>query len=221
MSKLNICPFCKSLKIYKLQNNYIKCSKCLKKISLNKYFKDIEVIKYFCNDINALVCSKELNLNYKSVLNRYELFRKIIASYLEELHYSMPLDNSSYEEYYYFTTRQKQKKIKSLYDAINIIGFSTNNTVFTLLMPKLRKTFDEKSDESFEKYLNWRKINSDNLKRSHLKSFWDFLEESLKKYKGINEENFFYYLKECEFKYNFSKEDNLLQLQSLYFKNNN
>jgi len=146
------------------------------------------------------------------------LLRKYITNYLEEEHYHYIEDYSSYEEFYYFTNREKINKNKSLYNAINIIGFYSNKKIFTLLMPKLPQYNDEEANKTFEKYLKWHKIYSTNSYQNHLTVFWKYLEENLKKYKGINEENFFYYLKECEFKFNYLQNKQLEILKKIYYK---
>ena len=46
---------------------------------------------------------------------------------------------------------------------------------------------------------------------------WKFLEKNLKKYKGVEEENFFFYLKECEFRFNYSKEEQLEIIENIYY----
>lgn len=216
--KVSNCPYCHSKRLYTLQNNYKKCSSCGRKFSPKKLHTDNTIIEFFCNNINANRCAKILGVNYRTVQNRYMLFRKLIATYLEELHYNMPVDNSSYEEYYYFTNNQKKNKKKSLYDAINIIGFYSNKKIFTLLMPRLPVYNNEEDTKTFENYLKWHKIHSKNAYSTPLNIFWKYLEENLKKYKGVDNENFFYYLKECEFKFNYLQNKQIEILKELYFK---
>lgn len=211
------CPKCEHPHLYDLKNNYKKCAKCYYKFSYTRYEQDFQIIKLFCSNKTALESSKVLNINYRTVSNKYMLFRKLIANHLQELYYQQPQDNSSYEEYYYFTQRQKEKKIKSLYEAINIIGFYANRKVFTLLMPPLTSVHPDES-ESFERYLSWHKLQSQDAHKTPLKVFFLFCEQNLKKYKGINSKNFFYYLKECEFKYNYLINEQIELLCKLYFK---
>jgi transposase-like protein len=218
MYNISNCPFCDSKRLYHLKDEYNKCSFCNKKFSLKKLHKDNTIIEFFCNNINANKCSKILNLNYRTVQNRYVLFRRLIANYSEKNYHSSIQDNSSYEEFYYFTNRQKSNKRKSLYDAINIIGFYSNKNIFTLLMPKLPTYNSKKDTKSFESYLKWHKIYSQNSYTTPLNVFWKYLEENLKKYKGINEENFFFYLKECEFKFNHLQNRQIEILKELYFQ---
>lgn len=178
---------------------------------------DYQILTHFCSNINALHSSNLLQLNYKTVSNKYSLFRKLIASYLEEKYQQTSDKNSAYEEFYYFTQRQQHKK-KSLYDAINIIGFYSNGFIYTLLMPPLVKSSLQEHDKNFEKYLSWHKIQSTNAYATSLNVFWSYLEQNLKKYKGVSYKNFFYYLKECEFKYNFVLNKQIEILKNLYFK---
>ena len=216
--KLNNCPFCNHHILYTLPDNYKKCKSCKRKFSLKKLQTDITIINYFCNNINANKTAQILELNYRTVQNRYMLFRKLIANFLDEEYNNSIKDNSSYQEYYYFTTREHNKKNRSLFDAINIIGFYSSKKIYTLLMPKLHKHSIESSTKDYEYYLKWHKLYSINSYKTPLSIFWKYLEENLKKYKGVDEKNFFYYLKECEFKFNYLQNNQISILKDLYFK---
>mgnify|MGYP003597297958 FL=1 len=188
-----ICKNCKNDSFYQLQNEYIKCKICAKKYSLKKLKTDENIIIGFWQDKTALELSKELNLNYKTIKSRFDEIRYKLSKFLEEEYYSMPKDYSEYEEFYYFSQKQKLQNIKSLYEAINIIGFYSNEKIYTLLMPNLKHRRESKN-EGFEEYLNWHKIYSQNSYKTKLYDFWKFLEENLKKYNGVSYESFFYYL---------------------------
>ena len=132
-----ICQNCKSVEFYTLASDYIKCKKCAKKFSLKKIEKDILIIQKFCENKTAFEISNELKLNYKTVKDRFDLLRQKIAVYSEDIYNSLIKDNTEYEEFYYLKEREKVKKKKSLSEAINIIGFYSNQKVYTLLMPKI------------------------------------------------------------------------------------
>jgi hypothetical protein len=136
-----------------------------------------------------------------------------------ENEYNSSIKNyNEYEEFYYIKEREKKKKKKSLSEAINIMGFYSNEKVYTLLMPKIgKRAFD--IEDGFIQYLNWNKIHSLNSHQTKLNEFWKFLEDNLKKYKGIEENNFFFYLKECEFRFNYPKDAQIEILRNLYFNN--
>ena len=209
-----ICQNCNNTTFYTLANDYIKCKTCAKKYSLKKLQKDNLIIIQFCENKNALKISKELELNYKTVKDRFDIFRKRIALFLEHEYNHSIKDYNEYEEFYYIKEREKKKKKKSLSESINIMGFYSNKKVYTLLMPKIgRRAFD--IEDGFIQYLNWNKIHSLNSHQTNLNIFWKFLEDNLKKYKGFEEDNFFYYLKESEFKFNYTKDEQIEILRNL------
>lgn len=209
-----ICQNCNNTTFYTLANDYIKCKTCAKKYSLKKLQKDDLIIIQFCENKNALKISKELELNYKTVKDRFDIFRKRIALFLEHEYNHSIKDYNEYEEFYYIKEREKKKKKKSLSESINIMGFYSNKKVYTLLMPKIgRRAFD--IEDGFIQYLNWNKIHSLNSHQTNLNIFWKFLEDNLKKYKGFEEDNFFYYLKESEFKFNYTKDEQIEILRNL------
>ena len=75
-------------------------------------------------------------------------------------------------------------------------------------MPNLKHR-RESLNQGFEEYLNWHRIYSKESYKTKLYDFWKFLEENLKKYKGVEQDNFFYYLKECEFRFNYDKKEQI------------
>ena len=72
------CQNCNNTNFYILANDYIKCKKCAKKYSLKKIEKDKQVAISFSQNKNALETSKELQLNYKTVKDRFDIYRKEI-----------------------------------------------------------------------------------------------------------------------------------------------
>ena len=210
------CQNCNNTTYYTLANDYIKCKICAKKYSLKKLQREEQIIIKFCENKNASEASKELLVNYKTVKDRYDLYRKQISIFLENEYNNSIKEYNEYEEFYYIKEREKKKKKKSLNQAINIMGFYSNEKVYTLLMPKIgNRAFD--IDNGFIQYLNWKKIHSQNSHKTKLNEFWFFLENNLKKYKGIEDDNFFFYLKESEFKFNYSQKEQIEILKELSF----
>jgi len=207
------CPNCQSKSFYQLANNYIKCKKCTKKISLKKREKDILIVEKFCENKNALQTANELDLHYKTVKDRFDFLRKNIAIFLEDIYHSSIKDYTEYEEYYYLKNSEKKRKKKSLNNSINIIGFYSNQRVYTLLMPSVRNSGLE--EDGFMQYMIWYRLRSKNAHQTNLQIFWKYLDNNLRKYKGINKENFFYYIKEYEFKFNYTKSEQLAILNSI------
>ena len=53
---------------------------------------------------------------------------------------------------------------------------------------------------------------------NNIVSFWEYFEKTILKYKGLKNDTFIYFLKECEFKYNHTKEETIELLIKQYFK---
>ena len=164
------CPYCDHHITYTLKTAQKKCAKCLKKFSEKKILFEKKVINLFTEDYTINRCVKEHNLNYTTIKNKYENYRKSIASFLEDEYKNQEV--KEYDEYIYLA--QSKQKIKENY-------------------------FKE-----FSKFMMLNKISKIQKKENIIASFWIFFEESILKYKGINKDNFFYYLKEIELKFNYS-----------------
>jgi transposase-like protein len=206
------CPYCNHCVTYKLKTGQEKCSKCRRKFSSAKILLEEKICEYFCDDINVNETAKELNINYTTVQKRFQKYRENISSYLEE-QYSL-YETSQYDEYVYIP--KSKKKIKeNIFEAQNFLTFCYDeNKVYNLLMPNLSRYKEQfRSDnleevyfKEFSRFMMFNKIAKTKKLDNPIISFWNFFENCILKYKGINNESFFYYLKECEFKFNYTKE---------------
>ncbi len=114
----------------------------------------------------------------------------------------------AFEEYLYLE-KSKRKSKKNIFDAYNFLTFNYDGKIYNLLLPNLNRYKPLFLEDGLEEvyYKEFEKF----LRRSHLGTnpnktileFWDFFEEFILKFKGVRRENFFYYLKEAEFKFNF------------------
>jgi transposase len=214
------CIYCHNKKLYKLQTGQLKCSGCKKKFSPNKITKELEIIQCFCDDMSVNKAAKILQLNYLTVQKRYELFRSLIANYLENEYRDKKV--IEYDEYIYLP--QSKKKIKeNIFDAQNFLSFYYEEKVYNLLMPSLNMYKQQFLDDGaqaiyfkeFSKFMMLNKISKTQKKENIITNFWLFFEESILKYKGIRHDNFFYYLKEIEFKFNYTQDKQEEILMSL------
>ncbi len=208
---MNNCSFCHTTHLYLLRNGHIKCAQCKRKFSPKKYERDKKIIQSFCNNTNALQASKLHNLNYVTVQKRYQNLRRLITTYLDNEHHKDSMLSQEYDEYIYM-------KNENIYAAQNFLTFNYHNRIYNLMLPSLYKfrTFD-KNDEELSKFLFLNKIAKLESKYGKINEFWEYLEEFLKPYKGVNSENFVYYLKEAEFKFNYDKKVQEEILLKLYF----
>lgn len=221
------CPYCGKNRLYKVSKTSLKCPTCSKKFSVVKLQRDYDVLKYFIEDISAKKCSEKTNLNYKTIKERFDDFRKIILLHIEEIYKKNHKEFMEYDEYY-FLPKHKRGKVKHLFESIGILGqVYSDNKVYTILLPDqfahLRDNIYEKDVnmayiKEYSKYLNRYKIVHFEQFDSKIIEFWAYLEKKLDKYKGISRNNFIYYLKECEFKFNYTKEEQFDIIWNLWLK---
>ncbi len=222
--KKEICPFCGSRYLYVVTKTSLKCSTCKRKFSLIKLKKDIEIMDCFCDNMSANECAKILHVNYKSVKDRYMDFRKLLLLHVEKLYKKNRTEFSEYDEYY-FLPQNKRGKVKYLFEAVGILGMVYNAKVYTLLLPDqfshLKNALGNVKItymKEYAKYLNRYKIVHYEKFDSLLIRFWIYLEDKLLHFKGISRENFIYYLKEYEFKFNHNKEEQKKILWKLWIE---
>jgi len=206
------CPYCNHSVTYILKTGQKKCSRCKRKFSVNKILLEQQICESFCNDKNINETIKNLQINYSTVQKRFISYREYIVSYQEE-QYSLH-ETSEYDEYVYLP--KSKKKIKeNIFEAQNFLTFCYDkNKVYNLLMPNLNRykqqfqsdNLEEVYFKEFSRFMMFNKIAKTKKMDNPIISFWNFFENTILKYKGINSENFFYYLKECEFKFNYTKD---------------
>ncbi len=170
----------------------------------------MNTIKVFCDNLSINQATNKLDLNYITIKNRYDIFRKLVAKYLEDEYLGKEV--VEYDEYIYLEKSKKKIK-KNIFDAQNFLTFHYEDKVYNLLMPNLNRYKDQFLEDGvdkayfneFSKFMMFNKIAKIQNVENLITKFWIFFEDSIKKYKGIKSENFFYYLKEIEFKFNYDR----------------
>ncbi|WP_434638082.1 transposase [Sulfurimonas sp. NW7] len=218
------CLYCGGY-MYRLHSHNIKCSQCKKKLSIKRVNTVLFLMEAFLDNKSALDASKLLHISYVCAKNYYQDFRMLCANISEE-HYMKIRDNAvEYEEYFYL---EKSKKHKSgaIFDAYNFLTFDYNGYIYTLLMPSLQKyknqfledNLEDTYTKEFKKFQRASKLIRLSNKENKILDFWKYFEKSILVYKGVSHKLFDYYLKEFEFKFNYSKEEALELLIQNYFK---
>lgn len=162
-----------------------------------------------------------LGINYLTVKVRFELFRGLIANFLEDAYQGK--DVLEYDEYIYLNKSKKKVK-ENIFDAQNFLTFHYEDKIYNMLMPNLNRYKNEFLDsgaqeahfKEFSKFMMLNKISKTQKRENLITKFWIFFEQEILKYKGIRDKNFFYYLKEIEFKFNYSYKEQKEILSSLY-----
>jgi len=208
------CIYCKHTKLYKLANGHLKCALCKRKISPAKIEKTKQLIDAFCKNMTARVASKEYKFSYMTTKKYYDHIRLLITQYLEDQYNEHAGEIKEFDEYFYLE-KSKKKDENTIFDIQNFLTFDYGGKVYNILMPSLRKYRGVPYDQ-LSRFITFRRV----AKLEHLDNtiikFWNFFEENIKRYKGVDKENFIYYLKEAEFKFNYTQEEQKNILFSLY-----
>ena len=204
------CIYCKA-QTYKLNNGYFKCKICKKKFSPKKFDRKKKIQECFCKDFSINRCAKTLKLNYITVQKEYKKIREDIILKQEEqfLNKKKILE---YDEYIYIPKSKANQK-SAIFDGFNFLTYNFDNKIYNILLPSLKRykpiLLEDSADEVYykelEKFLlSWHLSNSGGS--SFIKSFWQYFEEFMLRFNGINSDNFIYYLKEAEYKFNYGCE---------------
>jgi transposase len=220
------CIFCNKNKLYRIKDNRIKCKHCNKYYSIKKLRTDIIVLYYFYLEISARKTANELELNYETVQSRFMHFRKCITKYcLEEarkLNGELELDET------YFGGRRKGKRGRGANNKAIAFGIlERKGKVYTIIVENvsketLMKAIEEKTHkgsvfytDGFKSYVDLKQYGKHNVirhdkdefvkEKNHIngiEGFWSFAKERFHKYHGIDKQNYPFYLKEMEFRFN-------------------
>jgi hypothetical protein len=215
---VNGCIVCAHKTLYTLANGYKKCAKCKKKFSPKKIAQHLKIVEGFCQDVSANDLAKRLNTHYVTVANAYRKCRLIIAALSQESFESHEHYIQEYDEYLYLP-KYKKSNPDSIYEAHNFLIFDYGK-IYTLTLPFSSKYLHyDKNPKELKNFLRDSKIAKLRSSLNTINEFCRFFESSIKKYKGVGENNFHYFLKEIEFKFNHPKEVRFTQLSTHYLKN--
>ena len=224
------CIFCDKYGLYKLKNKKVKCKHCKRYYSLNKLKRDMQILYYFYLELSARKTAKELNINYRLIHRKFMQFRKLIAEYCnnqaEKLNGKLELDES------YFGGKRKGDRGRGANNKAIVFGIlERNGEIYTKIVENVSKetlmkeienktqkgsvfyTDGWKSYTSLEQYGKHNIIRHDKdefvKEKNHIngiEGFWSFAKERFHKYHGIRKNNYPFYLKEMEFRFNHRNE---------------
>ena len=166
------CIYCGHYNLYKLKEGNFKCARCKRKFSPKKLDKKAKILKGFLDELTPQQIADKYNISYATVVKEIKHIREVIAQICEEEF----LKKESIEEFNEYS-----------FNNISFLTINYENKVYNLLLtttPSLQSQII--------------KIKSNKI----IPSFWKYLESFMKRFKGVKEENFFYYLKEAEFRFN-------------------
>lgn len=219
---LEHCPFCGNDTLYGLSDGRVKCSRCKRRYSVKKLQRERHLVNLFCREYNALAASKEARVSYVTAKNFFDRVRRRLPVLLEA-DYEQNRDRiAEYDEYLYLD-RSKRKDKRRIFDAHNLLTFDYGGRVYSILMPPLDRFKQAYLDDGleevyyreFSRFLNIHRIARLKSRHNTIVRFWAFLDEQMKRHRGVNRENFFYYLKEAEFLFNYPMPDREAILRSI------
>jgi transposase len=217
-----ICIYCNGI-LYKLSNGMVKCSSCAKKYSLLKLKRDFDVLDAFVESITARECAIKLDLSYQIVFNRYERIRKLIILHSHD-YYEYKRDKLDEFEEYMYICKSKKKDYTNIIESQNFITFAYGDKVYNFLLPSLKR-FQTKVDDGnseiahgneFKRFMLTSHISKLKTIENTITKFWHFFEDFITPYKGVKSEYFLGYLKEAEFKFNYTKKEQKEILMELW-----
>jgi len=224
----NICRYCSTEKLYNLKDNRVKCKECNRRYSIKQTSIDLWSLYYFSIETTANKASKELRVNYRTILTRFNNYRRKINQFQQSnfqlLRGEIECDES------YFGGRRKYLRGRSKSNKIIVLGLlERKGKIYTTVVENVKASslleeIKSKSDkgsvfytDQFKSYISlkfYRKhllvdhqekfVNGKNHING-IEGFWSYAKERLLKYHGVSKQNFILYLKELEFRYNFRK----------------
>ncbi|MCF6245112.1 MAG: transposase [Sulfurovum sp.] len=198
------CIYCEHPYTYLLADNQCKCGKCKRKFSLRKIEREKKLYSLFSEGVNASGASKQTGMHFATVQKRYDKFRRNLALYADELYQLNSHRVTGYDEYLYLP---KSLKVERNIDKLqHFLTMSYDNTVYNIMLPKTKRsvllTDNEQEDKLLLKYLKFNKVAKLSKAQSTITEFWDYFENFICQYKGVSDEQFIYYLKEAEWRFN-------------------
>jgi transposase len=192
-----------------------------------------QIMKLFCEDLQATQIANITGVSRVTINKILKEVRQRIAAFCET---ESPLSGEvEVDESYFGARRIKGKRGRGAYGKTIVFGiFKRNGNVYTEIVPNAsRATLQAviRGRVSIESVIHsdkWRGYNGlvdlgykkhfrvDHGKnefvfgRSHIngiEGFWGLAKSRLAKFKGLSMTTFYFHLKECEFRYNYRKEN--------------
>ena len=189
------CIYCKNKTTYLLGDGLRKCSRCRKKFSPKRLKRERELADLFllAEQSPVTLLGERSPININTIKKHFMLFRTKIALFLdEEYEHNISLIDEYDEHFYYAKNTPSKKNCK-------FITFSYKQKVYTLL---LQENIEQQN--RFEHFYKMMKAKKDS---NVITDFWNYFERFIAKHRGVAKRNLIYYIKEAEFRYNYSPQE--------------
>ena len=198
------CLYCAHPYTYQLSDGQRKCSKCKRKFSPRKKEREEKLWMQFSQGSTVSETAKVLALHPITVQKYFDQFRRYVAALSDKSYQRNSHLVTDYDEYLYLP---KSLKIETNLDKLqHFITLSYQHRVYNLMMPTVThySNIDTTTQEQklILKYLTYNKVAKLSEAHSTITRFWEYFETFILKYKGVSDEQFIYYLKEVEWRFN-------------------
>lgn len=197
-------------------------------------FRDL--VKFFCDDYLAAETANFTGISRPTVNKYYDALRKFIAD-LSEVNANesptMPTEQSpGFLERFGFGSKDGV----SVFSFLKLDGSVSTQLMEKLTMPEwmtelwdrteherdalaknaetlranaetLRKEFADYWDQQYERLSHTDSFKRGRVALEEIEAFWGAAKTRLSRFRGLKEEKFFLYIKECEFRYNMRNSD--------------
>ncbi len=206
------------------------------------HYKQRQLLKYFVIGATARAAAQMVDVNVKTATTYFMRLRKLIASQLP----SYKLSGEVEADESYFGGRRKGKRGRGAAGKVAVFGLlKRGGKVYTAIIPNaktetLLPIIEEKVKpdsivytDTFRTYdaldvsvFHHRRINHSELfadQDNHIngiENFWNQAKRHLRKFNGIKEDHFYWFLKECEWRFNTGDHKMLLSQLTNWIKSN-
>jgi len=198
------CIYCEHPYSYILADKQCKCSKCKRKFSPQKIAREKKLETLFIEGMNATEASKQTGMHFATVQKYYESFRKNLTYYADEMYQHNSHRVTGYDEYLYLPKSLKVEN--NIHKLQHFLTMSYDNKVYNIMMPRAKRSLLDSEDEQAQKlllkYLKFNKIAKLSKAQSTITEFWDYFETFICQFKGVSDDQFVFYLKEAEWRFN-------------------
>jgi len=205
------CIYCKHPYTYVLKDRQRKCSHCKRKFSPKKLERKKQLCRLFTEGSNAGEAAKTTGMHVATVQKYYRDFRRQLALHADEQYRLNSHHINGYDEYLYLPKTLSIKK--EIHKIQHFLTFSYGNRVYNLMMSTIQNSQIDMNSEQEQKlllkYLNFNKVAKLNTASTTITEFWDFFEVFILQYKGVSSQQFAFYLKEAEARFNYPDRETL------------
>jgi len=195
-----------------LGDGRVQCKACRRRYAPKKLSRHLALAEAFCQGMSAKEAAEELGTSYITALAFYQKLRTDLLPLLERDYEAARERVAQYEETLYLDHNKRRDK-RHIFEAHNFLTFAYGDRVYNILMPSLERYKQSLVDdglaeqywEEFSRFFIFHRIAKLESRENTIERFRRYFDDFMKNYRGVKRENFIYYLKEAEFKFNYGE----------------